>query len=70
MIKRIIVTLEPEKYPNKVTILRVKVERLGEEDVHIQRAMNVSDFESKWDYEWNACKQLLDAELKKANKGQ
>ena len=70
MIKRIVITLEPEQQWEGVTILRVKVERLGEEDVFIQRAMNLSDFESKWDYEWNACKQLLDAELKKANKGQ
>ena len=63
MIKRIIVTLEPEKYPNKVTILRVKVERFGEEDVYIQRMMNESDFESRWDYEWNICKRVLDEEL-------
>ena len=65
MIRRIVVTLEPEQYASGINILRVKIERLGEEDVHIQRAMNVSDFESRWDYEWDVCKQLLDEWWKK-----
>ena len=73
LFKRLQIVVEPESQVYRdgtnVARLNITVSRFGKEDVHIQRLVPDNDFESYWDYVWNVCKNLLDEELKRTDKG-
>ena len=45
------------------TALVIDVEIGGRDDLQIRRIMPENDFESYFDYIWNECKKLIDAEI-------
>ncbi len=65
MLNSMQVTLDLELHKHLGTALIIRVEIQGEGEVQVKRIIPDNDFESRFDYVWDACKQLLDNEIKK-----
>lgn len=72
MLGKLQIIVEPERDLREngrlITRLHIVVSRFGKDDLHIRRIIPDNDFESYWDYVWDVCKALLDAELKRKDK--
>ena len=65
-LNRLQVTLDKEIHGRLGDTLHIRVTRSDDpNEVHVQRVISSNDFESHWDYVWDACKRLLDDELAK-----
>jgi len=65
-LQRLRVTLEPYALPmQEQTALVIEVEIGGQETLRVKRIVPENDFESYFDYVWNVCKKLIDAEIDK-----
>jgi len=65
-LQRLQVTLDKKTHHYLGTTVHIQITRSDDpREVHIQRIVPENDFESYWDYVWDACKQLLDDEIKK-----
>ena len=65
-LNRLQVTLDKDMHSELDTTVHIQVTRSDDpNDVHVQRIVPDNDFESYWDYVWDACKGLLDDELRK-----
>ena len=64
-LQKLQVTLEPYALFSDAQgkALMIDVEVGGQETLHIKRIVPDNDFESYFDYVWNACKELIDAEI-------
>lgn len=64
-LNRLQVTLDKGMHSKLGTTVHIQVTRADDpKDLHVQRLVPDNDFESHWDYVWDACKRLLDDELK------
>ena len=67
MLSRLQVTLDKTTHPNLGTTVYVKIVRSDTpNDLHVQRIVPNNDFESYFDYVWDACKRLLDEAIANA----
>ena len=62
-LQKLRITLEPYGLYPKGTGLVIDVEVGGREAIRIKRIMPENNFESYFDYIWNECKNLIDAEI-------
>ena len=64
-LQKLRVTIKPFALYSRLqeTALVIDVEVGGQEDLHIERIIPNNDFESYFDYVWNICKRLIDAEI-------
>lgn len=64
--QRLQVTLDTKTYSDLGTSLRIRLNRSDyPHNLYVEKIIPDNDFENHWDYIWNACKRLLDDELKK-----